>query len=310
MLAKEAKIYIAGHNGMVGSACWSIFEKSGYLNLIGKTSSELDLLNQKDTDDFIASTKPDLIIDAAAKVGGILANESEPFEFLMKNMLIQNNLINSSHNHNISKFIFLGSSCIYPKYAPQPLKEKYLLSGDLEPTNQWYAVAKISGVKLIESLRKQYSRDYISLMPTNLYGPNDNFDLNSSHVLPAMIRKFDHAKKNGVNKMELWGSGKPKREFLHVDDLAKCVLFAAEKNLKYPMYNVGTGVDISIEDLATKVSQIVGYSGKIVWNTSKPDGTPRKLLDTKKINEAGWNDEINLEEGIMRTYQWYKNHYS
>ena len=231
MLSKKAKIYIAGHRGMVGSACWRALEKAGYKNLMGKSSSELDLRNQAAVNEFIKAEKPSAVIDAAARVGGILANDTYPYEFLMDNMLIQNNLIRAAHENNVSKFIFLGSSCIYPKFAPQPLKEEYLLTDSLEPTNEWYAIAKISGVKLIEALRKEYNRDYVSLMPTNLYGPNDNYDLKTSHVLPAMIRKFHEAKEAGNTSVKLWGSGAPMREFLYVDDLGQAVLFAMENSL-------------------------------------------------------------------------------
>lgn len=309
MVRKDSKIYIAGHNGMVGSSCWKILQQSGYTNLIGYSSEELDLRNQSDVKDFINETKPSAIINAAAKVGGILANDSCPYEFLMDNMLIQNNLIHSAHSFNVSKFIFLGSSCIYPKLAHQPILEKYLLNGPLEPTNEWYAVAKISGVKLIEALRKQFNRNYVSLMPTNLYGPGDNFDLNSSHVLPALIRKFHEGKIKGNNQVVLWGSGKPKREFLHVDDLASAVLFTIENDLKEGLYNIGSGHDLSIEDLAKMVQKNVQFKGTINWDTSKPDGTPRKLLDSSKFNELGWKSSISLEDGIKQTYEWYKNNF-
>ena len=305
MLSKDSKIYIAGHRGMVGSACWRVFEANGYSNLIGKTSKELDLCSQSAVDQFIATVKPDIIIDAAAKVGGILANDTYPYEFLMDNMLIQNNLIGSGHKHNVQKFIFLGSSCIYPKFSPQPLKEEYLLTDSLEPTNQWYALAKISGVKLIEALRKEYGRDYVALMPTNLYGPNDNFDLKSSHVLPAMIRKFHEARENGHSDVVLWGTGLPMREFLHVDDLGKAVLFAVENVLEDSLYNVGTGTDLTIKDLAEKIQNLVGHEGQIVWDSSKPDGTPRKLLDVSKLNGNGWGASIPLSEGLLETYEWF-----
>ena len=306
MLTKDAKIYIAGHNGMVGSACWKIFKKLRYLNLIGKNSSELDLRNQYDTTEFISSEKPILIIDAAAKVGGILANDNKPYEFLMDNMLIQNSLINAAKTLDVPKFIFLGSSCIYPKMSPQPIKEEYLCL-ITEPTNEWYAIAKISGVKLIESLRKQYGRNYVSLMPTNLYGPNDNFDLKTSHVLPAMIRKFHDAKINQSENVTLWGSGKIYREFLHVDDLARAVLFASENNLEDGLYNVGFGADISIFDLSSIVRNIVGFEGNVIWDRSKPDGTPKKLMDSSKIKRLGWEPTIYLKEGIEMVYQWFKN---
>ena len=314
MLSKDAKIYIAGHSGMVGSACWRILQEAGYTNLIGKTSKELDLKNQQATDDFIKKEKPDAIIDAAARVGGILANDSYPYEFLMDNMLIQNNLIRSAHENDIEKFIFLGSSCIYPKHAKQPLKEEYLLTDSLEPTNEWYAIAKISGIKLIEALRKQYNRDYVSLMPTNLYGPNDNFDLKTSHVLPAMLRKFHEAKqkedRDGYSEpVELWGSGSPMREFLHVDDLGQAVLFALEHKLDDHLYNVGSGSDLTIKALAEMIKKVVGHKGEIQWDNSKPDGTPKKLMDSSKLNAKSWRSTIDLESGIKITYDWFLNNH-
>ena len=306
MVSKDSKIYIAGHRGMVGSACWRVFEANGYLNLIGRTSKELDLRSQAAVDEFIATENPDIIIDAAAKVGGILANDTYPYEFLMDNMLIQNNLIGAAHKHNVQKFIFLGSSCIYPKFAPQPLKEEYLLTDSLEPTNEWYAIAKISGVKLIEALRKEYGRDYVALMPTNLYGPNDNFDLKSSHVLPAMIRKFHEAKENGHAEVVLWGSGSPRREFLHVDDLGEAVMFAVENVHEDSLYNIGTGTDLTIKEVADKIQNLVGHKGQIVWDSSKPDGTPRKLLEVSKIRKEGWSYSKELNSGIRETYHWFQ----
>jgi GDP-L-fucose synthase len=292
---------------MVGSACWRALEAAGYTNLVGKTSKEFDLRDQKVVEDFIRTEQPAAIIDAAAKVGGILANDTYPYEFLMDNMLIQNNLIRSAHENDVPKFIFLGSSCIYPKFAPQPLKEEYLLTDSLEPTNEWYAIAKISGVKLIEALRKEYGREYVSLMPTNLYGPNDNFDLKSSHVLPAMIRKFHEGKLKGHTRVELWGTGSPMREFLHVDDLGQAVLFALENKLDEHLYNVGTGVDLTIKELANQIQTIVGFSGEITWDSTKPDGTPRKLMDNSKLEAQGWSSSIQLKDGIESTYQWFKN---
>jgi GDP-L-fucose synthase len=306
MINKTDKIYIAGHRGMVGSACWRALEAQGYTNLLGTTSKELDLRDQKAVEEFIQAEKPVAIIDAAAKVGGILANNTYPYEFLMDNMLIQNNLIRSAHKNDILKFIFLGSSCIYPKFAPQPLKEEYLLTDSLEPTNEWYAIAKISGVKLIEALRKQYDRDYVSLMPTNLYGPNDNFNLKTSHVLPAMIRKFHEAKMNGNAIVKLWGTGSPKREFLHVDDLSQAVLFALENTLDEHLYNVGNGVDLTIRELAEKIQSTVGHKGEIIWDSSKPDGTPRKLMDSSKFYEKGYSSKILLDDGIKLVYEWYQ----
>ena len=305
MLSKNAKIYIAGHRGMVGSACWRAMDSAGYSNLLGKTSKELDLRDQREVNDFIQKERPEVIIDAAARVGGILANDTYPYEFLMDNMLIQNNLIRAAHENYVSKFIFLGSSCIYPKFAPQPLKEEYLLTDSLEPTNEWYAIAKISGVKLIEALRKEYDRDYVSLMPTNLYGPNDNFDLKTSHVLPAMIRKFHEAKLNNNTPVELWGSGTPMREFLYVDDLGNAVLHALENSLDEHLYNIGTGVDLTIKSLAELIQEAVGHKGDIIWDSSKPDGTPRKLMDNSKIESQGWKAEVSLAQGITLAYQWF-----
>lgn len=301
----NSKIYIAGHKGMVGSAIWRALEKAGYKNIIGFGSKELDLRNQQAVKEMLISEKPDVVIDAAAKVGGILANNNYPYQFLMDNMLIQNNLIEASLQIDLEKFIFLGSSCIYPKMAPQPLKEDYLLTGPLEPTNEWYAIAKISGVKLCEAIRKQFGKDYVSLMPTNLYGPFDNFDLQTSHVLPAMIRKFHDAKENGNQPVTLWGSGTPMREFLHVDDLAKAVLFATQNKLPEHLYNVGTGEDLTIKELAETIQKAVGHTGEIVWDSSKPDGTPRKLMDISRMHALGWKHKIALTEGISGTYDWF-----
>ncbi|MDC0120086.1 GDP-L-fucose synthase [Flavobacteriaceae bacterium] len=303
----DSKIYIAGHNGMVGAACWRTLEAKGYKNIIGFSSKELDLRDQKAVFDMLEREKPVAIIDAAARVGGILANSSYPYEFLMDNMLIQNNLISAAHQLDIPKFIFLGSSCIYPKMAPQPLKEEYLLTGPLEETNQWYAIAKISGVKLIEALRNQYNRDYVSLMPTNLYGPGDNYDLETSHVLPAMIRKFHEAKENNHADVVLWGTGTPKREFLHVDDLASAVVFTLENKMKESLYNVGSGSEVSIKELAELVQEIIGHNGTIIWDKSKPDGTPRKLMDSTKVKELGYNTSISLNQGIKSTYQIFND---
>jgi GDP-L-fucose synthase len=304
MLSSSSKIYIAGHNGMVGKALWRAFQERGYTNLIGQSSSELDLKNQEATDHFFAETKPDIVIDAAAKVGGILANNNFPYQFLMENMLIQNNLIQSSLKHEVGTFLFLGSSCIYPKFAPQPLKEEYLLTNSLEPTNEWYALAKITGVKACEAIRKQFGFNYFSLMPTNLYGSFDNFDLESSHVMPAMIRKFHEAKVNNL-PVTLWGTGSPMREFLYVDDLADGVVFGLENNLEESLYNIGTGVDISIKDLANLIQKTVGHTGEIVWDTSKPDGTPKKLLDMSKLNSLGWKASTDIHEGVAKTYSWF-----
>ena len=305
MISKQSKIYIAGHNGMVGSAIWRQVEEKGYSNLIGKSSKELDLRDQHAVMSFLKNEKPDVIIDAAAKVGGILANNNFPYQFLMENMQIQNNLIDAAMKNNVEKFIFLGSSCIYPKLAPQPLKEEYLLTNTLEPTNEWYAVAKITGIKICEAIRKQFGKDYVSLMPTNLYGTHDNFDLKTSHVLPAMIRKFHEAKENHHAPVTLWGSGTPMREFLFVDDMAASVIFALENVLPEHLYNVGTGVDLTIKELAELIQKTVGHTGEIVWDASKPDGTPRKLMDVSKMHHLGWQHQVSLEDGIRKTYQWF-----
>ncbi|MCK0123665.1 GDP-L-fucose synthase [Gelidibacter sp. F2691] len=301
---KTTKIYIAGHRGMVGSAVWRALRALGYNNLIGKTSQELNLRNQAEVTAFFEAERPEVVVDAAAKVGGILANNENPYPFLMENLQIQNNLIDAAHHYDVEKFMFLGSSCIYPKFAAQPLKEEYLLTDSLEPTNEWYAIAKIAGVKACEAIRKQYNKDFVSLMPTNLYGPNDNFDLKSSHVLPAMIRKFHEAKQDN-SPVELWGSGTPMREFLHVDDMAKAVVYALEHTLPDNLYNVGTGVDVTIKELAETIQHIVGHTGPIVWDSSKPDGTPRKLMDVSKLKKEGWQSEIDLKSGIASTYQWF-----
>ena len=303
---KETKIYIAGHNGMVGSAIWRALEKKGYNNLIGKSSKELDLRSQQAVINFYKKEQPEVVIDAAAKVGGILANNDFPYQFLMENMQIQNNLIDGAHKTGVEKFIFLGSSCIYPKFAPQPLKEEYLLTDSLEPTNEWYAIAKISGLKACQAIRNQYGKDYVSLMPTNLYGYFDNFDLKSSHVLPAMIRKFHEAKVNGNLPVRLWGSGTPLREFLFVDDMADAVVFALENKLYDHLYNIGSGNDITIGQLAVIIQNIVGHSGNIIWDQTKPDGTPKKLLDVTKIKKLGWEYSTELNEGIKKTYQWFQ----
>ena len=304
-MKKTTKIYIAGHKGMVGSSVWRILASKGYSNLIGKTSAELDLRNQQAVLNFYNHERPEVVIDAAAKVGGILANNDFPYQFLMENMQIQNNLIDGAYKAGIDKFIFLGSSCIYPKFAPQPLKEEYLLTDSLEPTNEWYAIAKITGVKACEAIRKQFGKDYVSLMPTNLYGSFDNFDLKSSHVLPAMLRKFHEAKKNKHSDVTLWGSGTPMREFLFVDDMADAVVFALENELGSNLYNIGTGKDVTIKGLADTIQRVIGHQGQIIWDTSKPDGTPRKLMDISKMKEIGWEYSTELEDGIKKTYDWF-----
>lgn len=301
----STKIYVAGHNGMVGSAICRELTSRGYSNLLVKSSKQLDLRNQAAVENFINKEKPEVIIDAAAKVGGILANNNYPYQFLMENLQIQNNLIDSALKLDVEKFIFLGSSCIYPKLAPQPLKEDCLLTGELEPTNEWYAIAKITGVKACQAIRKQFGKDYVSLMPTNLYGTFDNFDLNTSHVLPAMMRKFHEAKENNHAAVVLWGSGTPMREFLFVDDLAKAVVFALENKLPDHLYNIGTGVDLTIKELAETIQKITGHQGEIIWDSTKPDGTPRKLMDVSKMHKLGWKHQVDLEEGIHLTYNWF-----
>ena len=305
MISKTSKIYIAGHRGMVGSAVWRSLKQKGYDNLIGRSSKDLDLRNQKEVLAFYQAEKPNVVIDAAAKVGGILANNDFPYQFLMENMQIQNNLIDGALHAGIDKFIFLGSSCIYPKLAPQPLKEEYLLTDSLEPTNEWYAIAKITGVKACQAIRKQFQKDYVSLMPTNLYGTHDNFDLKTSHVLPAMLRKFHEAKLNDNATVSLWGSGTPMREFLFVDDMAKAVVFALENKLPEYLYNVGSGKDVTIKVLAETIQNVTGHTGEIVWDATKPDGTPRKLMDVSKMKEEGWNYTTDLEDGIKQTYDWF-----
>ena len=299
MIRKDAKIYIAGHRGMVGSAVWRALEKKGYTNLLGKTSAELDLRNQQAVNDFYTAENPEVVIDAAARVGGILANNNFPYQFLMENMQIQNNLIDNALKFGIEKFIFLGSTCIYPKFAPQPLKEDYLLTNSLESTNEWYAIAKISGLKACQAIRKQFNKDYVSLMPTNLYGYFDNFDLKTSHVVPAMIRKF-HEAKDSNSDVTLWGSGTPMREFLFVDDLAEAIVYSLENKLPECLYNVGTGKDITMKELAEIIQLVTGHQGEIIWDLEKPDGTPRKLVDVSKMKDLGWSYSTELEEGIEK----------
>ena len=304
----HSKIYIAGHRGMVGSAIKRRLEQEGAQDIIVRSSSELDLRDQQSVELFFEEEQPDIVIDAAARVGGIMANDNYPWQFLYDNIQMQNNIISSCHKYDVNKLIFLGSSCIYPKHADQPMSEDLLLTGPLEPTNQWYAIAKIAGVKMVEALRKQYNRNYISLMPTNLYGPNDNFDLKTSHVLPAMIRKFYEAKEEGHVPVTLWGTGSPRREFLHVDDVAEAVMFTLTNDLKYDLYNVGTGKDITIKELALLIQNIVGHEGDIQWDSSKPDGTPRKLMDVSRFDDEGWTYNIELENGIQSTYEWFLEH--
>jgi GDP-L-fucose synthase len=302
-LEKQAKIYVAGHRGMVGSAIVRKLQKEGYTNLVLKTSAELDLRDQVKVAAFFAAEKPEYVFLAAAKVGGIVANNTYRADFLYENLAIQNNIIHSSFVNKVKKLQFLGSSCIYPKLAPQPLKESYLLSGYLEETNEPYAIAKIAGIKMCEAYRAQYGCDFISVMPTNLYGPNDNYDLENSHVLPAMIRKFQEAKERGDASMTLWGTGAPMREFLHADDLAEACVYLMETYSDSELVNIGTGIDVTIKELAETVKEIVGFTGSIQWDTSRPDGTPRKLMDVSKLHSLGWRHKIELKEGIALAYQ-------
>lgn len=302
-MEKDLKIYVAGHRGMVGSAIVRKLTSLGYTNLLTKTSAELDLRNQQQVFDFFDLEKPEYVFLAAAKVGGIVANNTYRADFLYENLAIQNNIIHASYLNKVKKLMFLGSSCIYPTLAPQPLKESYLLSGYLEPTNEPYAIAKIAGIKMCEAYRAQYGCKFISVMPTNLYGTNDNYDLVNSHVLPAMIRKFHEAKGKESPEMTLWGTGLPMREFLHADDLAEACLFLMENYDESGLVNIGTGEDVTINHLAAIVKQIIGYQGEIVWDPSKPDGTPRKLMDVSKLHALGWHHKIALEDGIKLAYQ-------
>ena len=301
----NSKIYIAGHNGMVGSAICRKLNSLGYHNLILKSSKDLDLRNQKQTQDFFKKEQPEFVFLAAAKVGGILANSTFKADFIYDNLMIQNNVIKSAHNYGVEKLLFLGSSCIYPKDSLQPIKEQYLLSGYLEATNEPYAIAKIAGLKMCEYFREQHGCNFISAMPTNLYGPNDNFDPKTSHVFAALIKKFHDAKINNQPKVELWGSGSPKREFLHVEDLANALIFLMENYDSKETINVGTGKDISIKELSYSMQNIIGFNGDIEWNTSMPDGTAQKLLDVTKINNLGWKADVKLKDGIELTYNWY-----
>lgn len=308
-MKKNSKIYIAGHNGLVGSAIVRNLKSNGFNNLVLKTRKELDLLDWQEVKKFFETEKPEYVFLAAARVGGILENDTYPADFIFQNLQIQNNVIHNAYLSEVKKLLFLGSSCIYPRECPQPIKEKYLLTGPLEKTNEAYAVAKIAGIKMCQSYNKQYGTKYISVMPTNLYGPNDNFDLNSSHVLPALLHKFHEAKINNQKEVLIWGTGSPKREFLHVDDLADACVFLMESYNENEIVNIGTGEDISIRELAEIVKQIVGFEGKIKNDTSKPDGTPRKLLDVSKLRSLNWKHKIELSQGIKNTYQWFLKNY-
>jgi len=303
---KEDKIYIAGHRGLVGSAIIRNLEKSGYNNFVLRTSKELNLTSQAEVNQFFETEKPDYVFLAAAKVGGILANDTYPADFIRDNLLIQTNVIDAAYRNNTKKLLFLGSSCIYPKFAPQPMKEEHLLTGELEPTNEWYAIAKIAGIKMCQAYKKQYGFNAISLMPTNLYGPGDNFNLENSHVMPALIRKFHDAKINNLAEVEVWGTGTPKREFLHVDDMADASVFLMNNYDGFDFVNVGVGEDVSIKELAETVKDVVGFQGELKFDASKPDGTPRKLLDVSNLRNTGWSAKIELNNGIAATYEWFK----
>ena len=305
-MEKHSKIYIAGHRGMVGSALYRKLKATGYTNFVQRTSLELDLRNQQAVQDFFEAEKPDYVFFAAAKVGGIMANNTYRAEFIYDNLVMQNNVIHASYLQKVKKLLFLGSSCIYPKMAPQPLKEEFLLTGLLEPTNEPYAIAKIAGIKMCDAYRSQYGCNFISVMPTNLYGPNDNYDLNSSHVLPALIRKIHEARINGDTSVTIWGTGKPKREFLHADDLAEACFFLMENYNEDGLVNIGTGKDLEIGELALLIKEIVGFKGEIVHDLSKPDGTPRKLMDVSKLHKLGWKHKINLEEGLKMVYEEFE----
>lgn len=307
-LTQASRIYVAGHRGLVGSAVARVLRQKGYGNLVLRTHHELDLTDQSAVRKFFETERPEAVIMAAARVGGIHANNSRPALFIRDNLLIQDNVIDAAHRSGVAKFVFLGSSCIYPKLAPQPIKEDYLLTGPLEPTNEWYAIAKIAGVKMCQAYRREFGFNAISLMPTNLYGPGDNFDLQNSHVLPALIRKFHEAKVRGDDSVTVWGTGSPRREFLHVDDLADAVLYLLQNYDAEPIVNIGWGQDVTIRELAELVLSAIGYGGRLVFDTSKPDGTPRKLLDVSRLTGLGWQARIPLKEGIERTYAWFKEH--
>ncbi len=302
-IARNARVFIAGHRGLVGSAIWRKFQQLGFTHLLGRSRAELDLMDGPAVREFYRRERPEYVILAAAKVGGIIANSTQPVDFLYNNLSIQNNVIHGAYEHGVRKLLFLGSSCIYPRLAPQPMKEEALLTGPLEPTNEWYAVAKIAGIKLCQALRRQYGCDFISTMPTNMYGPNDNYDLTSSHVLPALIRKFHDARVSQAPTVTCWGSGSPLREFLYADDLADACLFLLENYSEEQFINIGSGREISIRQLSELVSRTVGYKGEIVWDSSKPDGSPRKLMDSSRLFALGWRPKIDLETGLKMAYE-------
>jgi GDP-L-fucose synthase len=302
-IARDARIYVAGHRGLVGSAIWRELQRRGFTALIGRTRAELDLLDAVGIRKFYAQAKPEYVIDAAGRVGGILANSRHPAEFLFQNLQVQNNVIHGAYQAGVRKLLFLGSSCIYPRLAPQPLKEEYLLSGPLEPTNEWYAVAKIAGIKMCQAYRRQYGCDFISAMPTNMYGPNDNYDLQGSHVLPALIRKFHEAKVADAPTVTCWGTGSPLREFLYSDDLARACVFLLENYSEDQFINVGSGSEVSVRELTETIKRVIGFPGQIVWDKTKPDGTPRKLMDSSRLFALGWRPQVELESGIRLAYQ-------
>ena len=302
---KNSKIYVAGSRGLVGSAIIRCLKQQGYINIIERTSQELDLRDKNAVDTFFQTERPEYVFLAAAKVGGILANNTYPADFIYDNLLIEANVIYAAHQCNVKKLLFLGSSCIYPKFAPQPLKEEYLLTGELEPTNEPYAIAKIAGIKMCQAYRSQYGDNFVAVMPTNLYGMNDNFDLNNSHVLPALMRKFHEAKEEKSPSVTIWGTGTPRREFLFVDDLAEACCFVMKQYDESGILNIGTGVDLAIHELAEVIAEVVGFKGEIVYDTSKPDGTPVKLLDVSKMKQLGWQATTQLREGIEKTYSWF-----
>ena len=302
-IARDARFYVAGHRGLVGSAIWRELQRRGFTGLIGRTHAELDLLDAAAVRGFYAQEKPEYVIDAAAKVGGIVANDQHPAEFLFQNLQIQNNLIHGAYQAGVRKLLFLGSSCVYPRLAPQPLKEEYLLTGPLEPTNEWYAVAKIAGMKMCQAYRRQFGCDFISAMPTNTYGPNDNYDLQNSHVLPALIRKFHEAKAAQASTVTCWGTGSPLREFLYADDLARACVFLLENYCEDQFINAGSGQEVSVRELTETIKRVVGFAGQVVWDKTKPDGTPRKLMDSSRLLTLGWRPQIDLETGVRLAYE-------
>jgi GDP-L-fucose synthase len=308
-IARDARIYVAGHRGLVGSGIWRELQRCGFTALIGRTHAELDLLDTAAVQRFYAQAKPEYVIDAAARVGGIMANDQRPAEFLFENLQVQNNLIHGAYQAGVRKLLFLGSSCIYPRLAPQPLKEEYLLTGPLEPTNQWYAIAKITGIRMCQAYRRQYGCDFISAMPTNMYGPNDNYDLQGSHVLPALIRKFHEAKSANAPTVTCWGTGSPMREFLYADDLARACVFLLENYSEEQFINIGSGKELSVRELTETIKRVVGFGGGIVWDTTKPDGMPRKLMDSSRLLALGWRPQIDLVTGIGLAYQDFLKRY-